>query len=145
MSKQYLKGQNVRVFYGVEDPAVVACATNCSIDYTANTEESGTKDDEGLVNDKEVTSVSGTITSDALVLVGGQEVIKAALQLVGKKVKVECNLTEGAQNREKAECLFRAEAIVDSVNLSAQNKQNVTYSVKMSFTKEPDFDPVPGE
>ena len=153
MATKYLKGQNVRVFYGETDPEVVACATNCSIQYSANLESAGTKDDTGLIDDQEVTSITGQITADALVLVAdAASKLKSALQLVGKRVQLKCSITEGAQNREVVTDgdLFTTEAIVASCNISGQNKQNTTYSVQLNFTKEPNFDadavvtPTPG-
>ena len=137
----YLKGQNLRVFVGESTAAVVACATNCAIDLTANTESASTKDDTGLIEQKEVSSVAGTVSVDALVLVSEQDTIKSALQLIGKRVQLECNITNGAQNRDKAGAIFTAEALCTSVSVNAQNKQNVSYSVKYELTTEPNFSP----
>lgn len=137
----YLKGQNLRVFVGESTAAVVACATNCAIDLTANTESASTKDDSGLIEQKEVSSVAGTVSVDALVLVSEQDAVKSALQLIGKRVKLECNITDGAQNRDKAGAIFTAEALCTSVSVNAQNKQNVSYSVKYELTTEPNFSP----
>lgn len=137
----YLKGQNLRVFVGESTAAVVACATNCAIDLTANTESASTKDDTGLIEQKEVSSVAGTVSVDALVLVSEQDTIKSALQLIGKRVQLECNITNGAQNRDKAGAIFTAEALCTSVSVNAQNKQNVSYSVKYELTTQPNFSP----
>lgn len=137
----YLKGQNLRVFVGESTAAVVACATNCAVDLTANTESASTKDDSGLIEQKEVSSVAGTVSVDALVLVSEQDAVKSALQLIGKRVKLECNITDGAQNRDKAGAIFTAEALCTSVSVNAQNKQNVSYSVKYELTTEPNFSP----
>ena len=137
----YLKGQNLRVFVGESSAAVVACATNCAIDLTANTESASTKDDSGLIEQKEVSSVAGTVSVDALVLVSEQDTVKSALQLIGKRVQLECNITNGAQNRDKAGAIFTAEALCTSVSVNAQNKQNVSYSVKYELTTEPNFSP----
>lgn len=137
----YLKGQNLRVFVGESTAAVVACATNCAIDLTANTESASTKDDSGLIEQKEVSSVAGTVSVDALVLVSEQDTVKSALQLIGKRVQLECNITNGAQNRDKAGAIFTAEALCTSVSVNAQNKQNVSYSVKYELTTEPNFSP----
>ena len=137
----YLKGQNLRVFVGESTAAVVACATNCAIDLTANTESASTKDDTGLIEQKEVSSVAGTVSVDALVLVSEQDTVKSALQLIGKRVQLECNITNGAQNRDKAGAIFTAEALCTSVSVNAQNKQNVSYSVKYELTTQPDFSP----
>ena len=135
----YLKGQNLRVFVGESTAAVVACATSCAIDLTANTESASTKDDSGLIEQKEVSSVAGTVSVDALVLVSEQDTVKSALQLIGKRVQLECNITNGAQNRDKAGAIFTAEALCTSVSVNAQNKQNVSYSVKYELTTQPDF------
>ena len=137
----YLKGQNLRVFVGESTAEVVACATNCDIDLTANTESASTKDDTGLIEQKEVSSVAGTVSVDALVLVSEQDTVKSALQLIGKRVQLECNITNGAQNRDKAGAIFTAEALCTSVSVNAQNKQNVSYSVKYELTTQPDFSP----
>ena len=137
----YLKGQNLRVFVGESTAAVVACATSCAIDLTANTESESTKDDTGLIEQKEVSSVAGTVSVDALVLVSGQDTVKSALQLIGKRVQLECNITNGTQNRDKAGAIFTAEALCTSVSVNAQNKQNVSYSVKYELTTQPDFSP----
>ena len=137
----YLKGQNFRVFVGESTASVVACATNCAIDLTSNTESASTKDDTGLIEQKEVSSVAGTVSVDALVLVSGQAAIQSAMQLVGKRVKLECNITDGAQNQNKASALFTADALCTSVSINAQNKQNVTYSAKYELVTEPVFNP----
>ena len=137
----YLQGQNLRVFVGESTAAVVACATNCDIDLTANIESASTKDDPGLIEQKEASSVAGTVSVDALVLVSGQAAIQSAMQLVGKRVKLECNITDGAQNQNKASALFTADALCTSVSINAQNKQNVTYSAKYELVTEPVFNP----
>ena len=137
----YLKGQNLRVFVGESTTAVVACATNCDIDLTANTESASTKDDPGLIEQKEASSVSGTVSVDALVLVSGQAAIQSAMQLVGKRVKLECNITDGAQNQNKASALFTADALCTNVSINAKNKQNVTYSAKYELVTDPVFNP----
>lgn len=137
----YLKGQNLRCFVGESTASVVACATNCTIDLTANTESASTKDDTGLIEAKEVSSVAGTVSVDALVLVEGQETIKSAMQLIGKRVKIECNITNGAQNRDKSGTLFTADALCTSVSVNAQNKQNVSYTAKYELVTEPVYTP----
>ena len=48
-----LKGQNLRI---IADSAVVAMATNCTINLTTNTEESSTKDDVGMASKPSVVS-----------------------------------------------------------------------------------------
>ena len=137
----YLKGKNLRVFVGESTAAVVACATNCDIDLTANTESASTKDDPGLIEQKEASSVSGTVSVDALVLVSGQAAIQSAMQLIGKRVKLECNTTDGAQNQNKASALFTADALCTNVSINAKNKQNVTYSAKYELVTDPVFNP----
>ena len=135
----YLKGQNLRVFVGESSAAVVACATSCAIDLTANTESASTKDNTGYYEPKEVTTITGNVSVDALVFIADQTTLKSVLQLVGRSVKLECNVTEGAQNRTKNGTIFKANALCTSVSINAQNKQNVTYSAKYELTSEPDF------
>ena len=63
------------------------------------------------------------------------------MQLIGKRVKLECNITDGAQNQNKSASLFTADALCTSVSINAQNKQNVTYSAKYELVTEPNFNP----
>lgn len=141
-NKEYLKGQNLRVFYGEGTAAVVACATSCSVSLSANSENESTKDDADTFDKKSLTSMTGSITSDAMVEVGGQSVLQSALQLVGKTVKVELNITEGVNNqtvKSSGGLVFKCDAFCDSVDINAANKQSVTYSAKFTIVSAPQY------
>ena len=136
-----MKGQNLRILIG--SPAkCIALATSCTYHISNTLEDISTKDDLGGFQKQEVTGAAGDISCDALYAVGTDATAingEAALDLVlaGSEVDVEFSPTEGANNRTATGTKYTCKAIVNDISVSAQNRQNVTYTIQMQMNSKP--------
>lgn len=136
-----MKGQNLRILIG--SPAkCIAYSTSCTYHLSNTLEDSSTKDDVGGFQKQEVTGMAGDISCDALFAVGTDSTAvngEAALDLVlaGAEVDVEFSPTEGANNRTATGTKYSCKAIVNDISVSAQNRQNVTYTIQMQMNSKP--------
>ena len=136
-----MKGQNLRILIG--SPAkCIAYSTSCTYHLSNTLEDSSTKDDVGGFQKQEVTGMAGDISCDALYAVGTDSTAvngEAALDLVlaGAEVDVEFSPTEGANNRTATGTKYSCKAIVNDISVSAQNRQNVTYTIQMQMNSKP--------
>ena len=136
-----MKGQNLRILIG--SPAkCIAYSTSCTYHLSNTLEDSSTKDDVGGFQKQEVTGMAGDISCDALFAVGTDSTAvngEAALDLVlaGAEVDVEFSPTEGANNRTATGTKYTCKAIVNDISVSAQNRQNVTYTIQMQMNSKP--------
>jgi len=136
-----MKGQNLRILIG--SPAkCIAYSTSCTYHLSNTLEDSSTKDDVGGFQKQEVTGMAGDISCDALYAVGTDSTAvngEAALDLVlaGAEVDVEFSPTEGANNRTATGTKYTCKAIVNDISVSAQNRQNVTYTIQMQMNSKP--------
>lgn len=129
-----IKGQNLRIKL---DGKYIAASTNASINLTADTEEVTTKDDgtqDGLLWKKqEAVLASWDLSADAVYVVDEEETgitADAAMDLIGKEVTVVFEQVNGAHNRDTVAEIRSGKAIVTSVNISAQNRSNGTFSIQ---------------
>lgn len=138
--KRPLKGKNLMIFVNGK---ALALATSCSIDLTANTEDAASKDSGGW-DDPEITgwawvasseNVCSADESDSIDLIY-EELVD--LWLAGEPVDVQFGVAGNAADTDVPEAGwtppkkgYSGKAIIDSVKMTAPNKQNATISVSL--------------
>lgn len=138
--KRPLKGKNLMLF--VSEKAL-ALATSCSLDLTANTEDAASKDSGGW-DDPEITGWAWTASSDNMCAADEADSVDlayealVALWLAGEPVDVKFGVAANASDVDvpapgwtvptKG---YSGKAIIDSVKITAANKQNATISVTL--------------
>lgn len=126
-----IKGQNLRIIVGSK---VVAASTSASLHFATSLEETSTKDSTNDFTEQEAVSKSWDASVDALFVIDSAETgLKPVdlLSLLGTKVDIEFQHTNGDQNREKDSVLYTGQAIVADVAITAPNKSNSTYSMQL--------------
>jgi hypothetical protein len=119
-----IKGQNLRIKLGGQ---YIAYATSCSVHTSASLEDGSTKDTvSGLWTEQEATSLSWDISCESLFAVGQADM----LSLIGQQISVEFLHTSGAQNRVDGSVVCSGNAIISDINITAPNRQNVTWSLQ---------------
>jgi len=132
MSK--IKGQNFRAFYG---GSAIAAATSCTVTLTGNTEDSSTKDTEGMYNADSIVSTSWSIQVDTLDDTNVSALVTAFT--AGAEVTVGWDQTEttaGTQNRTAAEASFSrtGSAYLTDVTLTFNDRVNISTSAQFTGT-----------
>lgn len=134
-----IKGQNLRILVGGK---CVAMATSCTFHVSAQLEDSSTKDSVGDWQEQEVTGLSWDAQTDSLVTLEDNgtngELPQDLLGLIISKTKVTITFdqTAGTNNRvaQNAAIKRTGEAYVTDVTITAQNRQNSTFSAKLTGT-----------
>ena len=134
-----IKGQNLRILVGGK---CVAMATSCTFHVSAQLEDSSTKDSVGDWQEQEVTGLSWDAQTDSLVTLEDNgtngELPQDLLGLIINKTKVTITFdqTSGANNRVGTNSALKrtGEAYVTDVTITAQNRQNSTFSAKLTGT-----------
>lgn len=134
-----IKGQNLRILVGGK---CVAMATSCTFHVSAQLEDSSTKDSVGDWQEQEVTGLSWDAQTDSLVTLEDNgtngELPQDLLGLIINKTKVTLTFdqTAGTNNRvaQNAAIKRTGEAYVTDVTITAQNRQNSTFSAKLTGT-----------
>ena len=134
-----IKGQNLRILVGGK---CVAMATSCTFHVSAQLEDSSTKDSVGDWQEQEVTGLSWDAQTDSLVTLEDNgtngELPQDLLGLIISKTKVTITFdqTAGANNRVAQNSAIKrtGEAYVTDVTITAQNRQNSTFSAKLTGT-----------
>ena len=134
-----IKGQNLRILVGGK---CVAMATSCTFHVSAQLEDSSTKDSVGDWQEQEVTGLSWDAQTDSLVTLEDNgtngELPQDLLNLIISKTKVTITFdqTAGANNRVGQNSAIKrtGEAYVTDVTITAQNRQNSTFSAKLTGT-----------
>lgn len=134
-----IKGQNLRILVGGK---CVAMATSCTFHVSAQLEDSSTKDSVGDWQEQEVTGLSWDAQTDSLVTLEDNgtngELPQDLLGLIINKTKVTITFdqTAGANNRVGQNSAIKrtGEAYVTDVTITAQNRQNSTFSAKLTGT-----------
>lgn len=134
-----IKGQNLRILVGGK---CVAMATSCTFHVSAQLEDSSTKDSVGDWQEQEVTGLSWDAQTDSLVTLEDNgtngELPQDLLGLIISKTKVTITFdqTAGANNRVGQNSALKrtGEAYVTDVTITAQNRQNSTFSAKLTGT-----------
>ena len=134
-----IKGQNLRILVGGK---CVAMATSCTFHVSAQLEDSSTKDSVGDWQEQEVTGLSWDAQTDSLVTLEDNgtngELPQDLLGLIINKTKVTITFdqTAGNNNRVAQNSAIKrtGEAYVTDVTITAQNRQNSTFSAKLTGT-----------
>ena len=134
-----IKGQNLRVMVGGK---CIAMATSCQFHIGTTLEDSSTKDSTGDWQEQEVTGLNWDASTESLVTLtdngSSGEVPSDILSLIINKtlVTLTFDTTSGTNNREAQNSALKksGSAYVTDVNISAQNRQNSTLSVKFTGT-----------
>lgn len=134
-----IKGQNLRILVGGK---CVAMATSCTFHVSAQLESSSTKDSVGDWEEQEVMGLSWDAQTDSLVTLEDNgtngELPQDLLGLIINKTKVTLTFdqTAGTNNRVGQNSAIKrtGEAYVTDVTITAQNRQNSTFSAKLTGT-----------
>ena len=134
-----IKGQNLRIMVGGK---CIAMATNCTFHISAQLEDSSTKDSEGDWQEQEVTGLSWDASTDSLVTLADNgtngELPADIFSLILNKTLVTLSFdqTAGTNNRTGQNSTIKrsGSAYVNDVQVTAQNRQNSTLSVKFTGT-----------
>lgn len=134
-----IKGQNLRILVGGK---CVAMATSCTFHVSAQLEDSSTKDSVGDWQEQEVTGLSWDAQTDSLVTLEDNgtngELPQDLLGLIISKTKVTITFdqTAGTNNRVAQNSAIKrtGEAYVTDVTITAQNRQDSTFSAKLTGT-----------
>ena len=134
-----IKGQNLRILVGGK---CVAMATSCTFHVSAQLEDSSTKDSVGDWQEQEVTGLSWDAQTDSLVTLEDNgtngELPQDLLGLIISKTKVTITFdqTAGTNNRVAQNSAIKrtGAAYVTDVTITAQNRQNSTFSAKLTGT-----------
>lgn len=134
-----IKGQNLRILVGGK---CVAMATSCTFHVSAQLEDSSTKDSVGDWQEQEVTGLSWDAQTDSLVTLEDNgtngELPQDLLGLIINKTKITLTFdqTAGTNNRVTQNSAIKrtGEAYLTDVTITAQNRQNSTFSAKFTGT-----------
>lgn len=139
-----IKGQNLRVMVqtGTGTPKCIAMATSCTFHISANLEDSSTKDSVGDWQEQEVTGLAWDASTESLVTIEDNgtngELPQDLLSLITNKTKVTLvfDQTAGTNNRTGQNSALKksGEAYLTDVTVTAQNRQNSTFSAKFTGT-----------
>jgi hypothetical protein len=134
-----IKGQNLRILVGGK---CIAMATNCTFHISAQLEDSSTKDSTRDWQEQEVTGLSWDASTDSLVTLADNgtngELPADIFSLILNKTLVTLTFdqTAGTNNRTGQNSTIKrsGSAYVNDVQVTAQNRQNSTLSVKFTGT-----------
>lgn len=134
-----IKGQHLRLFVGGK---CIAMSTSATFHVSTSLEDSSTKDSVGDWQEQEVTGLSWDAQTDSLVTLEDNgtngELPQDLLGLIINKTKVTLTFdqTAGANNRVGQNSAIKrtGEAYVTDVTITAQNRQNSTFSAKFTGT-----------
>ena len=130
-----VKGQNLRIFVGGKP---IGAALECQLQIQLNVTSYSTKDDEGAWTKNRVVSLQWSATANAVVTdIDYVEALGAAdlTDLIGETVQVQLNTTGGEMNRESTGQLLAGDAIIQDVQITAQNEEESTYQVSLTGKK----------
>ena len=130
-----IKGQNLRLRLGID---CVAAATQCTLHCAMETSDSSTKDTEDEWQKTEIVGMSWDCSTDQLVAVedpaGGEGWVLSDLEgaMENKEIlDVSLEMTGSTNNRGKVRSLLKGKAVINDVNVTAQNRQNAVASIKL--------------
>lgn len=132
-----VKGQNLRLYVGGKP---IAAALECQLHVALSVQPMSTKDDEGawvrnvavaLNWDVQAQGVVDNDTTDT-----GAVHADTILNYRGQTVRIEMALTSGTKNRDKGDILVAGEAILNDIQVQAQNRQRSIYNIQLSGTRQ---------
>ena len=138
------RGQYVRLLVGNASGQYIAAAKNLSITITANLEESSTKDTTGDWVEYDLTGISYTINTTAVILTDDDELgyndgkekgftLASAFDAVevGNALPWKIAEVNGENNRTIVSNMLNGNAFVTNVEATAQNRQDATYQMTL--------------
>ena len=130
-----IKGQHLRILVGADTSSLkcVAAAQSCELRIDAIVESTGSKDEDGAWDTKEVTQLDWELTCDALVTIGTDSTGTQLADLtVGQTYTVRLSQTGSTQNRTQTanRLQLTGKAILSDLQVSAQNRKQTTYTAK---------------
>lgn len=131
-----VKGQNLRIFLGNAETTPIAAALQCVLQVQMNVQERSTKDDEGAWVNNHVASLSWNVRVNGAVTLDPDRNDPASLMnRIGQMVYVRMALAGGEQNSTMGAMLVCGYAILNDVQITAQNRQRGTYDVTLTGCK----------
>ena len=140
----YTKGQSVRLFLSSDNSAaptaVIAACKQMSIHVSVSLEDATTKDTTGEWQIQEPTALNYDISTTALVRSGETITSSVAgkgladietIYTNGTPVKWKIANTSGDNNRTASSTICSGSALISQLQISAQNKQNATYTAQL--------------
>lgn len=125
-----VKGQNLRLFIGA---IAVAAAKQCDIHIRLDVQDTSTKDDTDDWMHNDAVRLTWDCRATGLVSVDPTRNDPASLMdRIGQEVEVQFALASGTQNSEKGDILLAGTAIISDVQITAQNRENGTYTVSLT-------------
>lgn len=130
-----IKGQNLRILMGANTSSLkcVAAAQSCELRIDAIVESTGSKDDDGAWDTKQITQLDWELTCEALVTIGTDSTgTQLANLTVGQTYTVRLSQTGSTQNRTQTanRLQLTGKAILSDLQVSAQNRKQTTYTAK---------------
>lgn len=130
-----IKGQNFRLLDG-SPLAAFPDATNCSITLTGNTEDTSTKDVEGLFSQNTVVSTQWSAQVDTYQGEAGE--LRAIINLfnAGQPIPVGWDQTGGDMNRVAQNANFKrsGNALLNDFNMTFNDRETVAVSLQFQGT-----------
>ena len=130
-----IKGQNFRLLDG-SPLAAFPDATNCSITLTGNTEDTSTKDVEGLYSQNTVVSTQWSAQVDTYQGEAGE--LRAIINLfnAGQPIPVGWDQTSGDMNRVSQNANFKrsGNALLNDFNMTFNDRETVAVSLQFQGT-----------
>lgn len=130
-----LKGQNLRILIYDTTANKVKCigmATSCTVNLTANTEESSTKDDVGGSAKPEVTSNAWSVQVESLNVVDAGAMLTAIKSMTPFTLMWDETSTTDNQSIEEASYARKGQAYLNDVTLTFDDRTNSAKSLQFT-------------
>ena len=131
MSK--IKGQNFRL---LQNAAAIQEATNCSITLQGNTEDTSTKDTEGLFTEETIVSNQWSVQVDTYQSDTAALRSIISMFVAAQAVPVGWDQTGGAQNRVAQNANFKrsGQALLNDFTMNFNDRETVALSLQFQGT-----------
>ena len=136
-----VKGQNLRLYVGGKP---IAAALECQLHVALSVQPMSTKDDEGgWVRNMAVAlnwdvKAKGVVDNDSTDT--GAVHADTILNYRGQTVRIEMGLSSGEKNRDKGDILVAGDAILNDIQVQAQNRQRSIYDIQLTGTRQLMYD-----
>lgn len=145
-----LYGQNLRVWTDTNwgqtstvDYRVIAAATNCTVNYTKDTADATHKDIHSMFQNPEGTNKRCSVTVESLYVDEFDLLLQAIL--ANKPFYIRWDESGGEFNQQPLECGYHQAALayISDFTLTANNRENCTFSVTFTTTGPVQYDSDP--
>lgn len=131
-----VKGQNLRIFLGNADPTPIAAALQCTLQVQMNVTPYSTKDDEGAWAKHYAASLAWNVKVNGAVTIDPDRNDPASLMdRIGQTVYVRLSLASGEQNSDMGAMIVCGYAILNDVQITAENRRRGTFDVTLTGCK----------